>query len=972
VLIVFIIFGAILGAVTLGGGEFSLLGGLLGFILGKMSEQNNLLAILKEEIGKLQHQVDSLKVKNISLDNRIKKGLKLDGIEQPETENRHQNKLSINNSKDTQPAKLEAAKTNVKSDWELSLDSSLDTPEVGQVEVSSSNATASNMLANNRSDSASSIPPLINKQAEYHQRNVRPTAPSIVDKLITRVTAYFTEGNIVVRVGAVILFFGVAFLLKYAAENSIVPIEMRLISVLVGGIALLVFGWKFKDRNQGYGLVLQGAAIGILYLTLFASFRLYQLVPSGLAFPLLILFSGLAMALAVLQNSLALAFLSVAGGFLAPVLTSTGSGSHVALFSYYLVLNLGIFAVAWFKAWRLLNLTGFVFTFLIGTAWGVTKYEASDFATTEPFLISFFLLYISVAILFANKFKSNIKGYVDSTLVFGLPVVAFALQVGLVMDLEFGLAWSAFTLGAFYLTTAYILVKRFDKQLHVLAEAFVALGIIFTSLVIPFALDGEWTAAAWSIEGAGLVWVGLRQERWFPKYFGTLIQLVGGVIFLAEIDLFTHSSFSLDAQLLGILFVSVAALFTSFQIWRKREDLTAIEAIARVPYLLWGLGWWYLGGFFEILQVTNTQVELASILVFISLSGLIWHVLETKLSWQPMTNLVWLTLPLLIVSGVTFFDSYQHLFASWNALLWLFAIIAFYSIIYRQDKMSANCFMPERVASSALHVTSLLLIMLVSLLELDWLLGHFELLATSWTVALYGLLACLWLLALIKVQKWPTIQFVNAYRLIGLSVVMIALVIWSLFINFSHDGNPHPLPYIPLLNPLDIIQMLAFISIYRAIGYQQINGLTYSESLIKRAAIAFVFIWLNVILFRCIHSWTGVVYNSSALFDSSIVQTSISISWTILGLTGTIFGTRRESRKLWLYAAGLIGVVVAKLFIIDLSNSSSIERIISFVVVGLLLLIVGYFSPLPPKERAEEKTAEKKDDDINEASESAG
>ena len=51
-------------------------------------------------------------------------------------------------------------------------------------------------------------------------------------------------------------------------------------------------------------------------------------------------------ALALLQNSQALAVLAVSGGFLAPILTSTGSGNYVALFSYYAVINAGILWLA--------------------------------------------------------------------------------------------------------------------------------------------------------------------------------------------------------------------------------------------------------------------------------------------------------------------------------------------------------------------------------------------------------------------------------------------------------------------------------------------------------------------------------------------------------------------------------------------------------------------------------------------------
>ena len=91
------------------------------------------------------------------------------------------------------------------------------------------------------------------------------------------------------------------------------------------------------------------------------------------------------------------------GGFAAPMLASTGAGNHVALFSYFALLNAGIFAIAWFKAWRLLNLIGFVGTFGIGFAWGLRSYTPELLWSTEPFLIVFFLMYLAIGLLFARR-----------------------------------------------------------------------------------------------------------------------------------------------------------------------------------------------------------------------------------------------------------------------------------------------------------------------------------------------------------------------------------------------------------------------------------------------------------------------------------------------------------------------------------------------------------------------------------------
>ena len=287
---------------------------------------------------------------------------------------------------------------------------------------------------------------------------------------------FFLGGNLMVRVGVVVLLFGFAFLVKYAAARNLVPLEIRLAAAFTAGIGLLILGWRLRNKRFGYAVTLQGGGIGVMYLTLFAAARLFHIVPLPLTFAVmvgLVVFSGI---LAVLQNAAVMAVLGAAGGFMAPVLLSTGTGSHVMLFSYYALLNAGIFGIAWFKTWRWLNLLGFVFTFGIGSAWGLQYYRSYYFATTEPFLILFFAFYLAISVLFALSQPPRLKGYVDGTLVFGMPLIVFALQVGLVNHFQHGLAFSAVALGLIYTGLATVLWRRRDEGMGALVEAFLALG----------------------------------------------------------------------------------------------------------------------------------------------------------------------------------------------------------------------------------------------------------------------------------------------------------------------------------------------------------------------------------------------------------------------------------------------------------------------------------------------------------------
>ena len=72
-----------------------------------------------------------------------------------------------------------------------------------------------------------------------------------------------------------------------------------------------------------------------------------------------------------------------------------------------------------------------------------------------------------------------------------------------------------------------------------------------------------------------------------------------------------------------------------------------------------------------------------------------------------------------------------------------------------------------------------------------------------------------------------------------------------------------------------------------------------------------------------------------------------SISWTFIGLCVTVIASRRGRRGLWICGVALLAVVVVKLFTVDLARLSTLAKIGTFLIVGLLLLLVGYLSPVP-------------------------
>src|SRR5205823_412510 len=145
-----------------------------------------------------------------------------------------------------------------------------------------------------------------------------------------------------------------------------------------------------RESRGVYAQILQGGGVAGFYLTVFAATRLYHLLPFSFALSLMVAIAAASAVLAVVENALSLAVLGTAGGFLAPVMLATESGNHIALFTYYTVLNLGIFGIAWFRAWRILNLVGLFFTFTISATWRAYSYSPENLVSADFFVALFF------------------------------------------------------------------------------------------------------------------------------------------------------------------------------------------------------------------------------------------------------------------------------------------------------------------------------------------------------------------------------------------------------------------------------------------------------------------------------------------------------------------------------------------------------------------------------------------------------
>lgn len=170
----------------------------------------------------------------------------------------------------------------------------------------------------------------------------------------------------------------------------------------------------------------------------------------------------------------------------------------------------------------------------------------------------------------------------------------------------------------------------------------------------------------------------------------------------------------------------------------------------------------------------------------------------------------------------------------------------------------------------------------------------------------------------------------------------------------TSSGLAKPLPFIPIINPTDLTVLLGigslavwFSSLRNHPQMQMFSSAISLRNFYVCMAVA-LFVWLNTAWLRTAHHYFDVTWQAEALFKSFAVQTGYAILWSTLALVLMLVAHRRLSRWIWMVGAALLALTVVKLVLIDLANHGGMERVIAFIVVGVMLLIIGYFAPIPP------------------------
>ncbi|MBN1457275.1 MAG: DUF2339 domain-containing protein [Sedimentisphaerales bacterium] len=366
------------------------------------------------------------------------------------------------------------------------------------------------------------------------KKEVATTATSELTKKDNAGLEQMIGTRLVLIAGVITIFFGVAFFLKYAYETFSIGPMGRVISVAIGGLIALIIGEITRRRD--YEVVAKGVtALGfaLLYAAVFSAYRYYGLIGTLPGFALSILITAGAMAYAFALDEILIAFISLLGGFLTPVIVSTGENKPALLFSYTLVLGIGAIACAYKRRWTPVNVLSMAGSYLLYAGWYFKFYRPGtleqliknpQLLTAIGWLCLFFAIYLILPVLYelTKKLQTNKINVVLIAINAGITI--YFLWDILHFQHRYWLASGALAMGLAHLIVLWMAYLSNSKDQE-LQAVLLTIAISFITLALPLYFKMHALTMAWAIEAVILTVIGL-------KYDSIINHIAGGVTFL--------------------------------------------------------------------------------------------------------------------------------------------------------------------------------------------------------------------------------------------------------------------------------------------------------------------------------------------------------------------------------------------------------------------------------------------------------
>ncbi len=472
----------------------------------------------------------------------------------------------------------------------------------------------------------------------------------------------FIGENLINKIGIAVLVLGIGFFVKYAIDQNWINEYGRVaIGLLCGGI-LLGIAHYLRKRFKAFSSVLVGGGISVLYFTIAIAFHQYHIFDQAVAFIIMVVITAFAVFLSLAYDRIELAVISVIGGFATPFMVSTGEGNYIVLFTYLMILNVGMLVMAYFKKWNLINILSYAFTVLIYGGWLISKLGDSD----SPYMGALIFGSLFYFVFFLMNVVNNIKekrifASLDFILLISNTALYYAAGMYIMHNIQHGDFEGLFTavLAVFNFVFAFVLYKRqgIDRNL-----VFLLIGLVlsFVSLAAPVQLQGHYITLFWSAETVLLLWLSQKSGIKLMKLASIIVMCLMFISLLMDWSHVYKLVLIGDNTLkpLDIVFnkgfitgvVSVISIFLAAVFLKKETEKTLY-------------GWLDLNGYRIVLNIIGVIVLYLTMLLELSFQ------LDTRMGYEPACYIIIGFYNLLFLTGLHIYVMRQKSFVLSNILL---------------------------------------------------------------------------------------------------------------------------------------------------------------------------------------------------------------------------------------------------------------------------------------------------------------
>ncbi|ENV09231.1 hypothetical protein F966_01878 [Acinetobacter higginsii] len=741
---------------------------------------------------------------------------------------------------------------------------------------------------------------------------------------------WMIHGNPILRVAVAVLMVGVVLLLRFASEHWQLSLGVKLSFIASAGVIITVTGYVLQKKNQLFAVALQGVGLAVVFLTLIFSHHFAVIASLSTASILFVMLLLATVYLSLKQQALYLAMLALTMAYLAPLVIPQNHPDVIFLFSYYFVINLAVAALNFIQPWKILHQIAFFATMFIGGSTIGIYAKTAQFNTLDIILWLHIALFIWLSIRYSQlmlraqneqqqtaQTSERLQPILDVGLIFSVPVLGFSLHAYLMHNSTSALTWGAVALAIVYISLN-IWIKRQHPQLSILAKSFFILAVVFVALIFPLAKGAHWTSTGWVIQGTALIVWGVTERYRLSRYVGVALVLLSSVALLFQV--WSNDHF----PILSTAIFALAQFISAFYLlhYQEVEKYFSARMLSGV-FLALGL---YSGAIaaVELMQWQHDGLSpyLAVAAILLALFSLAVHI-KSRLQWANV-QLILLGALLALLYGESFA---QHVYVVWH-----------WSSRLDQVMFAIASITITLILSSLSTHTSKATVMLWS--ALLWLslasigLAIFPIMPIA-ALALIPVMYAVWLLRLHKTQ------LLHQLPVWGLSLF------WLLLISLD-PYSAEQYYALPLFNPTDLLSLLVFAGLIWMIYQHDFSVERSMEWGFKVTTILIGLLVLSSVVVRAMHHYLGTPFWGTAIWSNGDVQLSLTLLWVILAFILMTFSSRRHIRQIWFVGAALLAIVVAKLLLLDLSQSGTLTRVISFIGSGAIMLVIAYLAPLPP------------------------